>query len=63
MELEPEVDLSSFLARQRLEDDDATQALGRPDEDEEDVDRSLAYLATKVGSSGPTVTKKGRPNA
>ncbi|KAI0270657.1 hypothetical protein BC834DRAFT_819272 [Gloeopeniophorella convolvens] len=44
---EPEVDLSAFLARQRLEDPSAP-LLGPPtaDEDDDDVDHSLAHMSS-----------------
>jgi len=52
--VEPEVDLSSFLARQRLADDQPL--LPQPDEDD-DIDTSLPDF---TAGTGPVKTKKGK---
>ena len=57
--MEPEVDLSSFLERQRLEGDEAVPALGQDEEEEDDVDHALARLAPK-GSGEPSSSFKGK---
>lgn len=57
---EPEIDLSNFLARQRLDDAAGPSILkltGEPDEDE--VDHSLAHL-NLVGSQSAHKPMKGR---
>ena len=51
--------MSSFLERQRLEDDNAVQTLGRGAEDEDDVDHTLARLAPK-SSGEPSSNFKGK---
>jgi hypothetical protein len=44
VEPEPEVDLSSFLSKQRLSPNDV---LPPPPEDEDDVDTSLAHISSR----------------
>ena len=57
---EPEVDLSNFLARQRLDDTASSGILKPTDEpDEDEVDHSLARL-NAVGSQSTQKPMKGR---
>ncbi|KAA1466855.1 hypothetical protein DENSPDRAFT_57657 [Dentipellis sp. KUC8613] len=46
--VEPEVDLSQFLERQKLEDTPAVALASPAEEDDEDVDHSLAHISGKV---------------
>lgn len=59
--MEPEVDLSSFLARQTLDEADSVSlALGKTElSDDEDVDTSLEKLISKPSSSSRTGIRKG----
>lgn len=59
--MEPEVDLSSFLARQTLDEaDPVSLALGKTElSDDEDVDTSLEKLISKPSSSFRTGIRKG----
>ncbi|KAK0451213.1 uncharacterized protein EV420DRAFT_727361 [Desarmillaria tabescens] len=53
--VEPEVDLSSFLGRQRLSDNPESTLSG----DDDDVDHSLAHISSRgIGSEAPT--RKGK---
>ncbi|KAI0087572.1 hypothetical protein BDY19DRAFT_892967 [Irpex rosettiformis] len=54
--VEPEVDLSSFLERQRLSD--APLVTASIPEDEDDIDHSLAHLA--AGTKNTESSKKGK---
>jgi hypothetical protein len=57
--VEPEVDLSSFLERQRISDPAKTERLSAQQEsDEDDVDQSLAHLTH--GKSSRTNNMKGK---
>ncbi|TFK26912.1 hypothetical protein FA15DRAFT_244372 [Coprinopsis marcescibilis] len=56
--VEPDVDLSDFLERQRITDDAAPAlSLAKP-EDGEEIDTSLAHISSK--SSKPIVDRKGK---
>lgn len=55
--MEPEVDLSSFLERQRLSPGPSVVA-APPAHDEDEVDPSLAHMV--VGRSADANTKKGK---
>ena len=60
-EEEPEVDLSSFLAHQRLDDGDSPSKLDllvKNTEDDSDVDESLLHILPK--SSEPSRSHKGK---
>ncbi|KAL5520439.1 hypothetical protein ACEPAG_9663 [Sanghuangporus baumii] len=60
-EVEPEVDLSTFLARQRLEDSEppsSVLSISKEAEDDSDVDQSLAHLVPK--SSISAHSRKGK---
>ncbi|KAL5478834.1 hypothetical protein ACEPAI_2111 [Sanghuangporus weigelae] len=60
-EVEPEVDLSAFLARQRLEDSEPRSSvllINKEAEDDSDVDQSLAHLVPK--SSASAHNRKGK---
>ncbi|KAJ7480770.1 hypothetical protein FB451DRAFT_1238400 [Mycena latifolia] len=59
-EVEPEVDLAAFLARQRLSDDSVLQT-DPVDEDEDDVDHSLAHISS--GGAKPPSSRKGKVEA
>ncbi|KAI0053488.1 hypothetical protein FA95DRAFT_1552549 [Auriscalpium vulgare] len=54
--VEPEVDISKFLERQRL--DDAPGPSAPPDEEDSDVDESLAHLTAKSPTEGSS--RKGK---
>ena len=54
---EPEIDLSNFLARQRLDDSSIPKLAAEPDEDE--VDHSLAHL-NSAGLRSAQKPMKGR---
>ena len=54
--IEPEVDLSSFLERQKLSD--AGPLLPPPDETDDDVDTSLSHIGTRPQISG--ASRKGK---
>lgn len=55
--LEPEVDLSEFLAKQKLApDEDIVQ---KPPDDDEEIDHSLAHLSTATAQP-KQVSKKGQ---
>ncbi|VDB95395.1 unnamed protein product [Peniophora sp. CBMAI 1063] len=56
--LEPEVDLSKFLERQRLEDAPETILSPKSDVDDDDVDHSLAHIGT--GERLDAISRKGR---
>ncbi|TFY56540.1 hypothetical protein EVG20_g8890 [Dentipellis fragilis] len=56
---EPEVDLSNFLERQKLEDTPAAALVAPPDEDDEDVDHSLAHISAKARLP-ETQSRKGK---
>ncbi|KAF8153843.1 hypothetical protein B0H34DRAFT_783978 [Crassisporium funariophilum] len=62
--VEPEVDLSSFLERQRISDDTAIPALlgaKREEVDAEDVDTSLAHISSHTSRLPPgAASKKGK---
>ncbi|PBK68287.1 hypothetical protein ARMSODRAFT_988798 [Armillaria solidipes] len=57
--VEPEVDLSSFLGRQRLSDDPASSLQATLPDDDDDVDHSLAHISSRgVGAEAPS--RKGK---
>ncbi|KAK0451230.1 uncharacterized protein EV420DRAFT_1274538 [Desarmillaria tabescens] len=57
--VEPEVDLSSFLGRQRLSDNPESALQATSSGDDEDVDHSLAHISSRgIGSEAPT--RKGK---
>jgi hypothetical protein len=55
--IEPEVDLSGFLERQRLEGASEPVFVPNPDDDE-DVDHSLAHISSKARSEA--ASRKGK---
>ena len=58
-EVEPEVDLSNFLARQKLDDSDSLKVPGVPQEDdEEEVDESISHLLR--GEATSSRPRKGK---
>jgi hypothetical protein len=62
--VEPEVDLSSFLARQRHSDEQGpslgSETTGQPD-DEGDIDHTLAHITSNPGQKRPqAMSKKGK---
>ncbi|KII83806.1 hypothetical protein PLICRDRAFT_442426 [Plicaturopsis crispa FD-325 SS-3] len=57
VEQEPEVDLSSFLERQRLSPGPSTSP---PPLDDDDIDTSLAHLATRTNPAFKSESRKGR---
>ncbi len=56
--VEPEVDLSSFLERQRLTD--KPPIVAQPVDDEDDIDTSLAQYTAGLNSTLPSSSKKGK---
>ncbi|KAK0472481.1 hypothetical protein IW261DRAFT_1553336 [Armillaria novae-zelandiae] len=57
--VDPEVDLSSFLGRQRLSDDPASSLQATLPDDDDDVDHSLAHISSRgVGVEAPS--RKGK---
>ncbi|KAG2353122.1 hypothetical protein BDR07DRAFT_1615157 [Suillus spraguei] len=60
---EPEVDLSSFLARQRLSDvsEMTVVAVPRVDDDDDDIDHELAHISSH--RIPPPISQKGRVQA
>lgn len=62
--LEPEVDLSSFLERQRISDEPSAilnAAEEKKDYDEDDVDTSLAHISSNPSRSAAAASsKKGK---
>ncbi|KAF9255945.1 hypothetical protein L218DRAFT_882881 [Marasmius fiardii PR-910] len=61
--VEPEVDLSTFLARQKLNDDQGTSTLVHDeDEDDEDIDHSLDQITSgyRSGRSEMVDSRKGK---
>ena len=52
--LEPEVDLSSFLERQKISDDAGPSAISLPIDDDEDVDHSLAHIGSRRTTTAPS---------
>lgn len=57
-EVEPEVDLSSFLERQRLSDSSPGPSSAPPPPDEGEVDESLAHISSR--SHKQPQSKKGK---
>jgi len=57
-EIEPEVDLSSFLERQRLSEESPGPSSAPPPPDEGEVDESLAHITSRL--RGPSQSKKGK---
>ena len=57
--VEPEVDLSSFLERQRISDEPAL-AIQPEDEDDDDIDTSIPEFSTNTNSSLASNSKKGK---
>jgi hypothetical protein len=57
-EVEPEVDLSSFLERQRLSESSPGPSSAPPPSDEGEVDESLAHISSR--SHGSSQSKKGK---
>ncbi|KAG1793538.1 uncharacterized protein HD556DRAFT_1270956 [Suillus plorans] len=55
---EPEVDLSSFLARQRLSDVSETTVVAVPQVDDDDIDHELAHISSH--RIQPPTSQKGR---
>ncbi|KAG2335623.1 hypothetical protein BDR05DRAFT_961122 [Suillus weaverae] len=58
---EPEVDLSSFLARQRLSDVSETTVVAVPRVDDDDIDHELAHISSH--RIPPLTSQKGRVQA
>ncbi|KAG1888487.1 uncharacterized protein F5891DRAFT_966121 [Suillus fuscotomentosus] len=58
---EPEVDLSSFLARQRLSDVSETTVVAVPPVDDDDIDHELAHISSH--RIPPPTSQKGRVQA
>jgi len=58
---EPEVDLSSFLERQRISDGPSSSALLRENDEDDDVDHSLSHLIPT--SRAVAQSKKGKVQA
>ncbi|KAL7278542.1 hypothetical protein ACG7TL_007541 [Trametes sanguinea] len=56
--VEPEVDLSSFLERQKLSDSAGPSALLSPEDEDDDVDTSLAHITSNLRP--PAQSKKGK---
>ncbi|KAI9057570.1 hypothetical protein FKP32DRAFT_1681428 [Trametes sanguinea] len=56
--VEPEVDLSSFLERQKLSDSAGPSTLLSPEDEEEDVDTSFAHITSNLKPQSQT--KKGK---
>ncbi|PBK87697.1 hypothetical protein ARMGADRAFT_451644 [Armillaria gallica] len=57
--VEPEVDLSSFLGRQRLSDNPASTLQATLPDDDDDVDHSLAHISSRnIGAEPPS--RKGK---
>lgn len=54
---EPEVDLSTFLEKQRLSDSGPLLSARAPEEDEDEIDHTLAHITSRKPASQP---KKGR---
>ncbi|KAJ7107801.1 hypothetical protein C8R44DRAFT_637223 [Mycena epipterygia] len=57
-EVEPEVDLSAFLERQRIEDALGPSVVSRNPAEDDDVDHSLAHISS--GGIKPVVSRKGK---
>ncbi|KZP13976.1 hypothetical protein FIBSPDRAFT_981457 [Athelia psychrophila] len=57
-EVEPEVDLSSFLERQRLSEASPGPSSAPPPPEEEEVDETLAHISSRP--QGPALSKKGK---
>lgn len=58
---EPEVDLSSFLARQRLSDVSETTVVALAQVDDDDIDHELAHISSH--RVPPSTSQKGRIQA
>ncbi|KAG2151397.1 hypothetical protein DEU56DRAFT_777680 [Suillus clintonianus] len=58
---EPEIDLSSFLARQRLSDVSETTVVALPQVDGDDIDHELAHISSH--RIPPPTSQKGRVQA
>ncbi|KAJ7132672.1 hypothetical protein C8R46DRAFT_970671 [Mycena filopes] len=58
-EVEPEVDLSSFLERQRISEKPGPSS-GPVDEDEDDVDHSLAHISSRGVNTVVAPSRKGK---
>ncbi|TFK32927.1 hypothetical protein BDQ12DRAFT_691807 [Crucibulum laeve] len=56
--VEPEIDLSSFLERQKISDAPGP-ALIPEDEDDDDIDTSLSYIGS-MATNAAAISKKGR---
>lgn len=52
-EPEPEIDLSAFLAKQQLKDDESPKPSLHMDADEEDIDHALSSLSLSSGTAKP----------
>ncbi|TFK65308.1 hypothetical protein BDN72DRAFT_889400 [Pluteus cervinus] len=63
-QVEPEVDLSSFLERQRISDDTATPSLVKaqeyPEDDDEEVDHTLDNILSSRTGKSTSAPKKGK---
>lgn len=57
-EIEPEVDLSSFLERQRLSEASAGPSSAPPPLEEGEVDETLAHISSRPNAIAPS--KKGK---
>ncbi|KAK0184856.1 hypothetical protein F5146DRAFT_1105974 [Armillaria mellea] len=57
--MEPEVDLSSFLGRQRLSDDPVSSLQATLPDDDDDVDHSLAHISS-CGVGAEALSRKGK---
>ncbi|KAG7443816.1 uncharacterized protein BT62DRAFT_934772 [Guyanagaster necrorhizus] len=57
--IEPEVDLSSFLQRQKLSDNPGSSLQTIPPDNNDDIDHSLAHISSRgIGSEAPS--RKGK---
>ena len=56
--LEPEVDLSAFLEKQKISDDKPALGLGKTPIDDDEVDASLAHISSNPNK--PSVDRKGK---
>ncbi|KAJ7064753.1 hypothetical protein C8F01DRAFT_774424 [Mycena amicta] len=58
--VEPEVDISAFLERQRISDPTSAETLAIPEDDPEDVDHTLAHISSGLSASKPSASRKGK---
>lgn len=57
-EIEPEVDLAAFLEKQRLTDTTHTDA--SPQDEEDEVDQTMAHITSRSQRAGNTLSRKGK---